>query len=637
MLKSIRFPLFCAAFLAFAILVAAVPPSEESRIILDTPDLGQSLGGMPPTALPLTQSQGGQGPSDGWPVDLTGPGSGFPYTPTLFDLDGDGADEIFLTGGDTFGLEGDGTFMPGWPVKEHLYMGYGTNGNKPGPSAADVDGDGDFELMWTERDWYAGSSYMWCFNGRNLDGSNMPNLPQYAPDDYSNALDTPFVLGDVDGDGDLEAWGAHTKGNNFTHYRVSALDHLGNRLFTRDLDLSEDIISLYFGDLDGDGTKEMFAVSWLDPSYRLHAFEPDGGDKTGYPIDLYTPPGSAYEMFGPPVPADLDHDGDLEILLGYNYASASHARCFHHDGTPCAGFPIQIATSSQLFYLGLGDVTGDGEPELLATENHLAGNYRIFVYDLATGTLLPGWPYPLSSWPKGFPAVVDVDDDGIQDLCIGTDSGEVFALSGTGQVISGYPLQMISPSISGVAAGDIDDDGLFELVAATWDGWVYAWDTTGSVMHGRADWPMRGVNPQNTGVFGDSPYDRPLWADTLMISEATGGTVGFTLDGGKNNGSRKYIMLGSVTGTVPGIPLPGGMVTLPLNWDGFTNMILSLLNSAIFSNFLGTLDASGLGTATFDTLGPLPAGSAGLKLSFAYALNGPWDFTSNPVTVKIVP
>jgi len=197
----------------------------------------------------------------------------------------------------------------------------------------------------------------------------------------------------------------------------------------------------------------------------------------------------------------LDDDGDLEILLGYWGGGASYADCYHHDGTHCEGYPIQIATSSQLFYLGLGDVTGDGEPELLATENHLTGDYRVFAIDLATGMTLPGWPYGLTSWPKGFPAVVDVDDDTVQDVCFATSSGELFAVSGQGQLIDGYPKQMVASSISGVAVGDIDGDGLFELVAATWDGWVYAWDTPSAALPGRADWPMRGVDARNTGVF----------------------------------------------------------------------------------------------------------------------------------------
>jgi len=506
-----RLVLGLAVLAALSVGAAGLVP-ERAAPFVAAPDCGVAFDPAPLVeAGAVSRSPLGPGASGdqcrGWPISLGTPGAGFPYTPTLYDMDGDGAAEIFLTGGNTFGLGGDGSFLPGWPTGEMQYMGYGTTGNMPGPSAGDMDFDGEPEVVWTERDWWAGGDTMWCFNGKYLDGSDMPGFPQQAPGQTSNALDTPFVLGDTDGDGDLEAWGAHTLGNNFTHYRVSAFDHLGTRLFTVDVDPAEDILSLYFGDVDGNGAAEMFGVSWLDPSYRLHLFEADGSAQPGYPIVLLTPPSSAYAMFGPPVPADLDGDGDLEILLGYNYGGSSKAECFHHDGSPYAGFPMQIATSSQLFYLGLGDVTADGAPELIAFENHLSGNYRVFVLDVATGSVLSGWPFGLAAWPKGFPTVVDVDGDGVQDICFATDGAELYAVSGAGQVVAGFPKAMNGPSISGVAAGDIDGDGLFELVAATWDGWVHAWDTPSPALAGSADWPLRGVNARNTGVYGahDSP------------------------------------------------------------------------------------------------------------------------------------
>ena len=196
---------------------------------------------------------------------------------------------------------------------------------------------------------------------------------------------------------------------------------------------------------------------------------------------------------------------------------------------------------------------------------------------------------------------------------------------------------MISPSISGVAAGDIDGDGLFELVAATWDGYVYAWDTPSAASPDRADWPMRGVNARNTGIYGDKLSSDPLAAEPRELSEATGGTVNFTLSAGQGCANRNYLLLGSVSGTVPGTPLPGGMATLPLNWDLLTNTIIAQVNTPVFTNFMGTLDGSGNGTAQFNTFGPLPGGSAGLVLYFAYALNMPWDFVSNPVEIQIVP
>jgi hypothetical protein len=613
-------------------LTAAALFHPRLESVLVTPDNGKTVALSASRGTPAS----GSDLCRGWPVNLQAPGAGFPYTPTVYDADGDGADEIFLTGGDTFGLKGDGSFLPGWPTQDHQYMGYGTNACKPGPAAADVDGDGDHEIFWTERDWYAGSSYMWCFNARNFDGSNLPNFPQLAPGGYSNALDTPCVLADTDGDGDLEAWAAHTLGNNFTHYRVSALDHRGNLLFTTDLNTSENILSLYHGDLEGDGVEEIFSVSWLDPNFRLHAFDGSGNVKPGYPVTLFTMPSGGYSMFGPPVPVDLDEDGDLEILFGYNQSSTSRAACRHHDGTGMAGFPVVIATSSQLFYLGLGDLNGDGDPELLALENHLGGNYRAFAYDVTTGTILPGWPFDVPNWPKGFPGVVDVDGNGLQDVCFVTDGGELYAVSFTGQLIAGFPKTLSNASISGVAAGDIDGDGLFELVAATWDGWVYAWDTPSKVLPGRADWPLRGVNPRTSGVYGTAPLNLPLVADTDVISESSGGTVNLRLDAGPANGNRNYILLGSVSGTSPGTPLPGGFITLPLNWDVFTDVVLLFLNTPVFTDFLGKLDGKGEATAQINAP-PLPPGSAGLVLYFAFCLNNPFDFASNPLEIDIVP
>lgn len=74
-----------------------------------------------------------------WPVDLQSPIAGYPYTPTLYDADRDGAAEIFVTGGETFAIRGDGSFAPGWPTVEMPEAGYGTTGNLPGPSVASLE------------------------------------------------------------------------------------------------------------------------------------------------------------------------------------------------------------------------------------------------------------------------------------------------------------------------------------------------------------------------------------------------------------------------------------------------------------------------------------------------------------------
>ncbi len=125
-----------------------------------------------------------------------------------------------------------------------------------------------------------------------------------------------------------------------------------------------------------------------------------------------------------------------------------------------------------------------------------------------------------------------------------------------------------------------------------------------------------------------------LWGDTDSVPEA-GGTVNIDLSADGTNGGRNYLLFGSVSGSAPGTPLPGGRVTLPINWDAFTSLVISLANSSFFVNFMGTLDASGKSTASL-VLPAIP-GMAGITMTFAYALNAPWDFASNPMGIEIVP
>jgi len=160
---------------------------------------------------------------------------------------------------------------------------------------------------------------------------------------------------------------------------------------------------------------------------------------------------------------------------------------------------------------------------------------------------------------------------------------------------------------------------------------------------GREHGTTRTDGVQDTGIV-DMGYHCPttivfdtLNADQYTLSEATGGTVHFYLTAGAGNAKRNYILLGSLSGTEPVQGLPGGLVTLPLNWDLFTDLVVAYLNSSLFMNFLGILDPAGDGLAIFNTLGPMLTGMAGTNLSFAYALNSPWDFASNPVGIEIVP
>lgn len=137
-------------------------------------------------------------------------------------------------------------------------------------------------------------------------------------------------------------------------------------------------------------------------------------------------------------------------------------------------------------------------------------------------------------------------------------------------------------------------------------------------------------------VLRDYIPPQPLMADTTEISGSLGGSVNFTLDAQPVNAGRQYILLGSVTGTSPGTDLPGGLVTLPLNFDIFTDFIFLFLNTPICVDFFGNLDVDGKATAKFDTLGPVSS-AIGVTAHFAFCMNKPFDFASNAVGIDVIP
>ena len=200
--------------------------------------------------------------------------------------------------------------------------------------------------------------------------------------------------------------------------------------------------------------------------------------------------------------------------------------------------------------------------------------------------------------------------DGTSTLNWGTamlDDDPLFVNSGTGD----YHLTRLSPCVnrgtdSGTSAFDMDGDTR----------------------------PQAGTTDMGSDEYkGTHALDAPCFT----ISAATGGSVTMTLDAGTAQGGRYYLVLGSVTGTVPGTPLGGGAITLPVNWDAFTNIVIANLNTAAFVNFMAALDGVGQSTAKLDTITSLPSSAVGVRMAFAFAMNKPWDFASNPVTIEIVP
>jgi len=130
--------------------------------------------------------------------------------------------------------------------------------------------------------------------------------------------------------------------------------------------------------------------------------------------------------------------------------------------------------------------------------------------------------------------------------------------------------------------------------------------------------------------------ESPLTWEQDSVSASGGGNVQFNLIAGPANAGRPYVLLASLSGTSPGIPV--GSLTFPLNYDAIVFASLVGANLAPLENTLGTLDGNGNATAYFRPPPGLLAGLNGYYLSFAYALYQPaLNYVSNPARVKIAP
>ena len=127
----------------------------------------------------------------------------------------------------------------------------------------------------------------------------------------------------------------------------------------------------------------------------------------------------------------------------------------------------------------------------------------------------------------------------------------------------------------------------------------------------------------------------PLNGDISALSLTLGGTQALTITAGAQHAGKWYWLLGSATGTSPGLATPAGV--LPLNYDGYFAYTLSNPNLVPLTGSLGLLDGQGDATAQFS----LPAGSslslAGLTLHHAYAVLGSLstDMVSNAIPIAL--
>ncbi len=280
----------------------------------------------------------------GFPRYLNGEMSG---AVCLADLDGDGDMEILVQPRGSLGLvalQGDGTMMPGWPVKVSTAEGCSQT-----MAVADLDRDGIPEIIATTQGINSVLSVV------HPDGTPQPGFPIVVV----YLVGSPAIA-DLDRDGDLEII-ATVGGHLYAwHHDGTVVSGFPTNCGTYVLYTSPAV-----GDLDRDGYVEIVFGS---QSGSVYVVASNGKIMPGWP---QPGPGNVHAT---PCLVDLDFDGDLEILVTAPTTGSGGVYAWHHEGTVVAGFPW-LKNSSYYGGLTLGDLNDDGKLDLAAAARSGKGLY----------------------------------------------------------------------------------------------------------------------------------------------------------------------------------------------------------------------------------------------------------------------
>ncbi len=303
---------------------------------------------------------------------------------TCSDISSDAPDTFSIALGDVDG-DGDLDLAAGNPGQTNrLYLNNGTANPFNGVSGSDissdahltwtitlgdVDGDGDLDLV-------AGN-----YNQTNRlylnDGTAAPFSGVSGTDISSDEHSTQSIaLGDVDGDGDLDLVAGNRGGSNRLYLNNGTAAPFSS---VTGSDISSDVhyttYSIVLGDVDGDGDLDLVAGNSIGYTNRLYlnngTAAPFSG-VTGSDISSDAHRTDTIKL------GDMDGDGDLDLVVG-NRGGTN--RLYMNDGTAS---PFSAVTGSDISgdahytqSIALGDVDGDGNLDLVEGND---GRNRLYLH-----------------------------------------------------------------------------------------------------------------------------------------------------------------------------------------------------------------------------------------------------------------
>jgi hypothetical protein len=137
------------------------------------------------------------------------------------------------------------------------------------------------------------------------------------------------------------------------------------------------------------------------------------------------------------------------------------------------------------------------------------GTIRVFDHNGAEVPPCSGVRFSVftSNATNSSPVVADINGDGLNDIVIGDENGQLTAISGTGAILPGFPIQLDAEVKGTPALCDCDGDGKTEILVEGYDKNMYMWDYDNTFSPGQLPpWPQFHHDARRTGLATNFPF-----------------------------------------------------------------------------------------------------------------------------------